>query len=169
MSSAEQIGRSPNGHLAAAGRRPLPDLYDLVQGRENRAVICRCQKTGIGGKIGRSSDDCHSIVPWPLDAVCLLLGKRCRAQQKTPCAFCSGVISAWCHLLRKSDVWPVDPLTRWPFKKRSPQGQFRGPTTYTHQVWWRSIKGPRRSRGTNKQTDRQTNAARIIVWFQDTL
>ena len=50
MSSAEQIGRSPNGHLAAAGRRPLPDLYDLVQGRENRAVICRCQKTGIGGK-----------------------------------------------------------------------------------------------------------------------
>ena len=50
MSSAEQIGRSPNGHLAAAGRRPLPDLYDLVQGRENQAVICRCQKTGIGGK-----------------------------------------------------------------------------------------------------------------------
>ena len=50
MSSAEQIGRSPNSHLAAAGRRPLPDLYDLVQGRENPAVICRCQKTGIGGK-----------------------------------------------------------------------------------------------------------------------
>ena len=52
MSSAEQIGRSPNSHLAAAGRRPLPDLYDLVQGRENPAVICRCQKTGIGGKSG---------------------------------------------------------------------------------------------------------------------
>ena len=50
MSSAEQIGRSPNGHLAAEGRRPLPDLYDLVQGRENPAVICRCQKTGNGGK-----------------------------------------------------------------------------------------------------------------------
>ena len=50
MSSAEQIGRSPNSHLAAAGRHPLPDLYDLVQGRENPAVICRCQKTGIGGK-----------------------------------------------------------------------------------------------------------------------
>ena len=52
MSSAEQIGRSPNSHLAAAGRRPLPDLYDLVQGRENPAVICRCLKTGIGGKSG---------------------------------------------------------------------------------------------------------------------
>ena len=50
MSSAEQIGRSLNSHLAAAGRRLLPDLYDLVQGRENPAVICRCQKTGIGGK-----------------------------------------------------------------------------------------------------------------------
>ena len=33
-----------------AGRRPQPDLYDLVQGRENPAVICRCQKTEIGGK-----------------------------------------------------------------------------------------------------------------------
>ena len=39
-----------------------------------------------------------------LDAVCLLLGKRRRARQKTPCAFCSSVVSAWCRLLRKSDV-----------------------------------------------------------------
>ena len=34
-----------------------------------------------------------------LDAVCILLGKRRRAWQKTPCAFCSGVVSAWCRLL----------------------------------------------------------------------
>ena len=100
-----------------------------------------------------------------LDAVCLLLGKRRCARQKTPCAFCSGVVSAWCRPLRKSDVWPVELLTRWPFQKRTPQGQFQGPPTYTHQVWWRSVKGPRRSRGTNEQTDRQTNAARIIVWW----
>ena len=93
-----------------------------------------------------------------LDAVCLLLGKRRRALQKTPCAFCSGVVSAWCCLLRQSDVWPVDPLT---FSKRTPQGQFRGPPTYSHQVWRRSVKGPQRSRGTN----RQTNTARIIVWW----
>ena len=86
--------------------------------------------------------------------MCLLLGKRRRARQKTPCAFCSGVVSAWCRLLRKSDVWPIDPLTRWPFQKRTPQGQFRSPPTYTHQVWRRSVKGPRRSRGTNKQTDK---------------
>ena len=91
-----------------------------------------------------------------LDTMCLLLGKRRRARQKTPCAFCSGVVSAWCRLLWKSDVWPIDPLTRWPFKKRTPQRQFRGPPTYTHQVWRRSVKGPQRSRRTNKQTDRQT-------------
>ena len=53
-------------------------------------------------------------------------------------------------------------LTRWPFQKRTPQGQFRGPPTYTHQVWRKSVKGPQRSRGTN----RQTNAARIIVWYK---
>ena len=49
-SSAKWIGRPPSSRLAVAGRRPQPDLYDLVQGRENPAVICRCQKTGIGGK-----------------------------------------------------------------------------------------------------------------------
>ena len=26
----------------------------------------------------------------------------------------------------------VDPSTRWPFQKRTPQGQFRGPPTYSH-------------------------------------
>ena len=35
---------------AAAGRRPLHDFYDMVQGRENPAMICRCQKVGIGEK-----------------------------------------------------------------------------------------------------------------------
>ena len=34
----------------------------------------------------------------------LSLGKGRRARQKTRCAFCSGVVSAWCRLLRKSDV-----------------------------------------------------------------
>ena len=52
LSSAERIGRWPNSHPAAAGRRPLPDLYDMVQGRENPAMICRCQKVGIGEKSG---------------------------------------------------------------------------------------------------------------------
>ena len=51
MSSAKKIRRSSNSHPAAAGRRPPPDLYDMVQGRKNPA-ICRCQKTGIGGKSG---------------------------------------------------------------------------------------------------------------------
>ena len=80
-----------------------------------------------------------------LDAVCLLLGKRrCvpfAAVWSQPGVVCSEKVT-------------FDPLTSWPFQKRTPQGQFRGPPTYTHQVWRRSVKGPRRSRGTNKQTDK---------------
>ena len=33
------------------------DFYDPVQGRKNPAMICRCLKTGIGGKSG----DHHTI------------------------------------------------------------------------------------------------------------
>ena len=61
------------------------------------------------------------------------------------------MVSAWCRLLRKSDVWPVDLLT---FSKRTPQGQFQGPPTYTHQVWWRASKD---LGGVGEQTDRQTD------------
>ena len=50
LSSAERIGRSPNSRPAVAGIRPLHDFYDMVQGRENPAMICRCQKVGIGEK-----------------------------------------------------------------------------------------------------------------------
>ena len=88
--------------------------------------------------------------------MCLLLGTPFAAVWSQPGVVCSEKVT-------------FDPLTRWAFPKRTPQGQFRGPPTYTHQVWRRSIKGPRRSRWTNKQTnrqtDRQTNAARFIVWF----
>ena len=62
-----------------------------------------------------------------------------------------------------SEKVTFDPLTRRPIDPLTPQWQFRGPPTYTHQVWRRSVKGPRRSRGTNRQTDRHTNAARFIV------
>ena len=55
LSSAEQIGRSPNSRPVVAGRRPLPDFYDMVQGRKNPAMICRCQKAGIGEKSGDHS------------------------------------------------------------------------------------------------------------------
>ena len=50
MSPAEEIGRSPNSHPAVAGRRLCLTFYDMVQGRENPAMIRRCLKTGIGGK-----------------------------------------------------------------------------------------------------------------------
>ena len=53
-----------------------------------------------------------------------------------------------------------DPSTRWPFQKRTPQGQMGGPPTYTHQVWRRSVKGPRRTQGTNKQT-------LLELWYDD--
>ena len=55
-------------------------------------------------------------------------------------------------------------LTRWPFQKRTPQGQFLGPATYTHQVWRRSVKGPLRSRGTNRQTDKRCSNYSMISW-----
>ena len=51
-SSAKWIGRPPSSRLAVAGRRLVLDFYDLVQGRKNPAIICRCLKTGIGGKSG---------------------------------------------------------------------------------------------------------------------
>ena len=74
-----------------------------------------------------------------LDAACLLLGKRRPLLQQCGLSLVSSAPKKW-------------RLTRRPFQKRTPQGQFRGPPTYTHQVWWRSIKGPRRSRGINRQT-----------------
>ena len=44
------------GHRAVAWRWPADvcclTFYDPVQGRKNPAVICRCLKTGIGGKSG---------------------------------------------------------------------------------------------------------------------
>ena len=50
LSFAERIGRWPNSLPATAGRRPLHDFYDMVQGRENPLMTCRCQKVGIGEK-----------------------------------------------------------------------------------------------------------------------
>ena len=50
LSFAERIGRWPNSLPAAAGRCPLHDFYDMVQGRENPLMTCRCQKVGIGEK-----------------------------------------------------------------------------------------------------------------------
>ena len=78
------------------------------------------------------------------------------AGQKTPCSAKDAVcVLQRCGLSLVSSAPKKWHLTRWPFQKRTPQGQFRGPPTqaYTHQVWRRSVKGPRRSRGTNRQTD----------------
>ena len=61
------------------------------------------------------------------------------AKQKAPFA------AVWCEAGAYNIVESEsDPLTRRPFRKRTNQGQFRGPPTYTHQVWRRSVKGPRR-------------------------
>ena len=62
MSSAEQIGRSPNGHLAAAGRRPLPDLLRPGSRSRKSGGDLPMPKNRKRRKIGRSSDDCDSIV-----------------------------------------------------------------------------------------------------------
>ena len=57
-------------------------------------------------------------------------------------AYCSCV--AWGLRIYNIVESESDPSTRWPFRKRTPQGQFWGPPTYTHQVWRRSVNGPRR-------------------------
>ena len=74
MSPAEKIGRSPNSHPAVAGRRLCLTFYDMVQGRENPAMIRRCLKTGISGKsaghrtiykacnVGLTNHSLHSLV-----------------------------------------------------------------------------------------------------------
>ena len=63
-----------------------------------------------------------------------------------------------------NDLWPQLP---WPSRNWTPQGQFWGQPTFTHQFWWRPTKERRKSRGTNRQTDKQkdTNIAQIIVWL----
>ena len=82
------------------------------------------------------------------------------AGQKTPCAFCSGVVSAWCRLLWKSDIWPVDPLT---FSKKNPSRAIPR-STYIHPP--SLAEDPSKDLGgVGEQTDRQTNVARIIVWW----
>ena len=107
MSSAEKIGRSPNSHPAAAGRRPLPDLYDMVQGRKNPVMICRCQKTGIGGKSGdhrtiykacdvgiSGSYTCDCPISW--------IGAKC----ETVCPFGSSAgCKDICHCADPNEVW----------------------------------------------------------------
>ena len=52
-------------------------------------------------------------------------------------------------------------LRTWPTKKLTPLEQFRYPPPHSHQFWLRSVKGPRRRRETN----RQTNFSQIIVWY----
>ena len=81
--------------------------------------------------------------------MCLLLGKRRCAQQKTPCAFCSGVVSAWCRLLRKSDVWPVDLLKKEPLKGNSEVHQ-HAPTKFGEDP-------SKDLGGVGEQTNKQTN------------
>ena len=58
-----------------------------------------------------------------------------------------------------------DPLTRWPFRKRTPQGQMGGPPTYTHQVWRRSAKGPRRRQETHKHTNKRCSNYSMIQLY----
>ena len=79
--------------------------------------------------------------------------RRIRLCSKAKGSFCSCVAWGWRIYINSGKwKWPVDPSTRWPFRKRTPQGQMGGQPTYTHQVWQRSVKGPRGNREhTNKR------------------
>ena len=82
-SSAKWIGRPLSSRLAVAGGRLVLDFYDPVQGRKNPAMICRCLKTGIGGKSGD-----HRTIYKACDVALMLLGqweKEQIAQCHTSC------------------------------------------------------------------------------------
>ena len=92
------------------------------------------------------------------------------SEQKTPCAFCRGVVSdcpAWCRLLSYkwpvdlSTCWPVDPLT---FSKKNPSRAIPR-STYIHPPSLAKIRQRTSEEIGNKQTNRQTNVARFIVWL----
>ena len=76
-SSAKWIGRPPSSRLAVASRRLVLDFYDPVQGRKNPAMICRCLKTGIGGKSGD-----HRTILKACDAA-MIEGMKPRLWQQT--------------------------------------------------------------------------------------
>ena len=92
---------------AVAGRRPLHDFYDMVQGRENPPMTCRCQKVGIGEKsaghrsIYKACDvglSCISSVQIQLQTVYLGVSLGC-AYTKSLISDCEKEkrIGRWCH------------------------------------------------------------------------
>ena len=86
--------------------------------------------------------NCEVHVHTPLRSSAVKGAELRLCSRKAKGAFCSCVAWGW----RIYDIVESesDPLTRWPFRKRTPQGQMGGPPTYTHQVWRRSVKGSRR-------------------------
>ena len=106
-SSAKWIGRPPSSRLAVASRRPQPDLYDLVQGRENPAVICRCQKTGIGGK---SAD--HRPILKACDAALKSEATKCWTRSEGEFSECTEMV----HESEIGLVFVCDRSVFWAFK-----------------------------------------------------
>ena len=104
LSSAERIRQSPNSRQAVAMRRPLYDFYDMVQGRENPAMICRCQKVGIGEKSAG-----HRTIYIPCDVAFIWWTLIYYLDNfVADCTLLSVVIST--HITLYSKCWSVLPL-----------------------------------------------------------
>ena len=109
------------------------------------SVIIRHVLFAAGGVSLASSAIIYNIVKvkvtrWPIDPFDLLTRLTCwpvnllTFSKKNP----SRAIARSTYIHRRDvtrrAVWPVDLLTRWPFRKRTPQGQLRGPRTYTVEM-----------------------------------
>ena len=62
-------------------------------------------------------------------------------------AFCSGVVSAWCRLLGKSDVWPIELFKKEPLEGNS-EVHLHIPTKFGEDP-------PKEYRGVGEQTNSQ--------------
>ena len=93
------------------------------------------------------------LVNIPVEGIKLLA--KSRARQKTPC------LLQRCGLSLVSSVPKKWRLTRWPLdpSRAIPR------STYIHPPSLAKIRQRTSEEWGNKQTDRQTNAARFIVWY----
>ena len=99
-------------------------------------AVCFLQRGGVSLA---SSAIIYNIVKvkvtrWPVDPFDPLTRRPVDLFEKEPSRAITRSTYIHCRDATRRPVWPVDPSTRWPFRKRTPQGQLRGPPTYTGEM-----------------------------------
>ena len=141
--------RLSNCNLVELGNLPVEQAKDVVwflqwcgMSLVLSYAVCFLQRGGVSLA---SSAIIYNIVKvkvtrWPVDPFDLLTRLTrwpvdlLTFSKKNPSR--SIVRSTYIHRLdvNRRHVWPVDPSTHWPFRKRTPQGQLRGPRIYTVEM-----------------------------------